>query len=396
MSTLRLIFFDFTNNFGGAPQGSVHLAERLSKLHEVHVIDAYGKCEPYRQAIREANLPYHVLMPDAQRTYIGSSGLGRMAALVRQLPDLWRLRTSLSTTILDINPDVVWVMNEKSLTFVTMNRRLKKYPCALYVQGWATPDQVGWRLRWLMKHKAAAVLAVSTATLDQLRKAGVPESKLFLGSMTIEIEKVKREAQEPPAAPLPGNELSPKILMLSARPARAKGHVAVFKAIGRLKAAGYKPALWMTGKVAVGAGNSFVEELHRLANELNIADNVFFLGWRDNIPAIINAADICILPSHTEGFPRSILESMVLRRPVIATLVGGVGDPIKDGQTGFLMPMDDDEALADRVQRLMVNPQKRQEIVDRAYMYVHEHFHPDDHTRRISNIFESLAKHKQH
>jgi glycosyltransferase involved in cell wall biosynthesis len=73
-----------------------------------------------------------------------------------------------------------------------------------------------------------------------------------------------------------------------------------------------------------------------------------------------------------------------------------VGDPIKDGQTGFLMPVDDDEALADRVQRLMVNPQKRQEIVDRAYMYVHEHFHPDDHTRRINNIFESLAKHKQH
>jgi glycosyltransferase involved in cell wall biosynthesis len=331
-------------------------------------------------------------MPDAQHTYIGGSGLERMAALIRQIPDFWRLRKSLSTAILNINPDVVWVMNEKSLTFITMNRRLKKYPCALYVQGWATPDQVGWRLRWLMKHKAAAVLAVSTATQEQLRKAGVPESKLFLGSMTIDIEKVKRKAQEPPAEPLPGNELSPKILMLAARPSRAKGHIAVFKAIGRLKKAGYKPALWMTGKVAVGVGNSFVEKLQRLSKELNIVDNIFFLGWRENIPAIINAADICILPSHTEGFPRSILESMVLKRPVIATPVGGVQDSIKDCQTGLLMPVDDDEALADCVKRLMVNPQKRQEIVNRAYTYVHEHFYPDEHTRRISSIFESLVK----
>jgi glycosyltransferase involved in cell wall biosynthesis len=392
MSTLRLAFFDFNNNFGGAPQGALHLAERLAKVHEVHIVDVYGKCEPYRQAIREANLPYHVLVQDAKRTYIGGSGIGRMAALSRQLPDLWRVHASLSTTILGINPDIVWVMNEKSLTFVTMNRRLKKYPCALYVQGWGTPDQVGWRLRWLMKHKAAAVLAVSTATLYQLRKAGVPESKLFLGSMTIDIEEVKRDAQEPPVAPLPGNELSPKILMLAARPEVRKGHITAYKAIARLKSAGYNSALWLTGKLAVGAGNNFVEELHQLAKELNIVDNVFFLGWRDNIPAIINAADICILPSHTEGFPRSILESMVLRRPVIATTVGGVGDSIKDGETGFLMPVDDDEALADKIQWIIANPEETQKITKQGYDYTYQHFHPDDHTKRILDIFEKIKR----
>ncbi len=393
---MRLCFFDFNNNFGGAPQGAVHLAEQLSKFHEVHIIDAYGKCEPYRKAIEEAHLPCHVLVPQTKRPFIGEKGLKRVLAFTKQIPELLELRARLAKTITAIDPDLLWVNNEKSMTFVTMHRKTSKYPLVLYVQNWATPEFVGPWLRWLMRHRATAVLGVSTATLNELLKVGIPKEKLFLGSMTIDIKKVQQQAREPLASPLPGEGFSPKILMLAARPEVRKGHITAYKAIARLKSAGYNSALWLTGKVAVGVGNNFVEELHQLAKELSIVDNVFSLGWRDNIPAIVDAADVCILPSHTEGFPRSILESMVLRRPVIATTVGGVGDSIKDGETGFLMPVDDDEALAYLVQRLIVNPQKRQEIVDRAYIYVHEHFHPDNHTRRISNIFESLAKHKQY
>jgi L-malate glycosyltransferase len=393
---MRLVFFDFNTNFGGAPQGAVHLAQRLAASHEVHIVDAYGKCEPYRQAILEAHLPYHVLMPQAARLYIGGKGLKRMTAFFKQVPALLRLRRRLAAVISELDPDLVWVMNDKSLTFVTMNRRLRQYPCALYVQSWATPDQVGIRLRWLMKHAAAAVLAVSTPTLENLRKAGVPEDKLFLGSMTIDMEKVKRDAESPLSTPLPENDLSPRILMLAARPERAKGHLAAYKAIGRLKAAGYRPAVWMTGQVAVGNKNSFVDELGRLAKELDITDNVFPLGWRDNIPAVINAADICILPSHTEGLPRSILESMVLKRPVIATPVGGITDLIKHDETGFLMPIDDDACLAEQIRQLILDPRKRQKIVDSAYRHVQEHFDPDEHTRRIADVFEPLVKHRRH
>lgn len=388
---MKIVFFDFNTNFGGAPQGAVHLAERLSARHEVHIVDAYGKCEPYRQAVREANLAYHVLMPKAEKTYIGEHGLKRIIAFIKQMPDLSRLHRRLANKIIELNPDVVWVMNEKSLTFVTMNRQLRKYPCVLYVQGWATPDQMGMRLRWLMKHRAAAVIAVSTATKNQLYEAGVPEYKLFLGSMTIDINKVRELSKKPPTVPLPGQELFPKLLILAARPERAKGHLTAFKAIARLKSEGYNPALWMTGKVAVGSKKDFLDELQRLSEKLNIVENVFFLGWQDNIPAVIQAADICILPSHSEGLPRSILESMVLGKPVVATPVGGVGDSIKDGSTGFLMPIEDDDALANLTQRLINNPPLMEHVVTQAYDFVMKHFHPELHTAGIEKIFHEIT-----
>lgn len=389
---MRIAYFDFTNNFGGGPQGVVHLAERLSDRNEVHIIDAYGRCEAYRKAVLEAGLNYHVLLPEARHIYIGGSGWRRIAALTQQIPELNQLRLKLAHTILQIDPDIIWVMNEKSLMLVTLNMRLRHYPAAIYIQGWGTPNQISWRLRFLMRRRVQAVIAVSTATENQLRKAGVPKSKLFLGSMTIDIEKVKNLACQPLLSVAAGQPLAPKILILAARPERAKGHLAAFKAVARLKSAGFNPSLWMTGRVGVGVKNDFVDELKRLSEQLNIEENLFYLGWQENIPAVIQEADICILPSHTEGFPRSILESMVLKKPVIATDVGGITDSVKDGCTGFLMPIDDDEALACIIEKLVKAPSLVQRVTQQAFDYVIEHFHPDRHTAGIERIFETVIK----
>jgi glycosyltransferase involved in cell wall biosynthesis len=389
---MRLCFFGFVINFGGAPQAAVYLAERLSKSNEVHIIDAYGCCELYIDAVKKARLPYRVLMPVSKATYIGRKGIKRLVAFLKQLPTLLRLRSRLIKEILAIDPDVIWVMNKKPLTFLATSFRLRRYLVALYVQGWGTPDQVSLWFRWLMKHRVAAIPVVSTATMEQLRIAGVPERKLHLASNTVDFEEVQRQAKVPLEEALPGMGMSPKILLLAARPTRAKGHSTAFRAVARLKQAGYNPALWIPGKVAAGVGDNFIDELKSLAIELDIEKNVFFLGWRKNMPALINACDIGILPSHTEGFPLVNLEAMLLCRPIVATPVGGVGDTIKDGQTGFLFPVDDDRALAERIQWLMTEPGRREQIVSRAYEYVQSNFSPEGHTYRITEIFRSIAR----
>lgn len=389
---MRIVYFDFTNNFGGAPQSMVYLAGRLAREHEVHVVDAYGRCSAYQAAVRAAGLPYRVLLPDARWTYIGQAGLRRLWAFARQLPELLRLRVRAVRAIREIDPDVLWVMNEKSLTVVGTSPGLRRYPIVLFVRGWGTPNQVSHWLRWLMRRRTAAVLAVSTATRAQLASAGVPDHKLHLGSSSIDVDKVSRRAREPLALELPAGTRQPKILLVAARPERAKGHLTAVRALARLKAGGYDPALWIPGKPAVGADDRFVQELQRLAAELGVADNVHFLGWVENMPALLQACDVAILPSHTEGLPRSILEAMVVRKPVIATPVGGVGDCIVDGRTGLLFPVDDDAALADRLLRLMQNPTEAEEMVARAQQHVREKFDPGQYTRRITGIFASVAR----
>lgn len=103
--------------------------------------------------------------------------------------------------------------------------------------------------------------------------------------------------------------------------------------------------------VIVGEG----PELHvikRLIAELGIEKYVWLLGLRSDVPRLLIAADAFLLTSVTEGIPLSVIEAMASGLPVIATNVGGVGEVVEDGVTGFLSPAKDPLALAGNLLRL--------------------------------------------
>ncbi len=77
-----------------------------------------------------------------------------------------------------------------------------------------------------------------------------------------------------------------------------------------------------------------------------LAGDVQLLGRRDDVPALLHAADLFVFPSRTEGFPNALLEAMAAGTPVVATDVPGCRDLVTDGQTGRLVPVDDVAALA--------------------------------------------------
>ena len=78
---------------------------------------------------------------------------------------------------------------------------------------------------------------------------------------------------------------------------------------------------------------------------------VLFTGLRDDVPAVTAALDVAVLPSYREAQGLAILEAMALRRPVVATRVGGVPEMIESGRTGLLVPPKDAAALADAIVR---------------------------------------------
>jgi len=219
-----------------------------------------------------------------------------------------------------------------------------------------------------------------------------PAAKLHLGSSAVDAERLLRASREPLNVELPGRDRTPRILVIAARPERNKGHTTAVRAVARLKRAGYDPVLWVPGTPGVGADGSHIGELQRLAAESGVEGNMFFLGWIGNMAALIRECDIAILPSRTEGLPRAVLEAMVVGKPVVATPVGGTCDCITDGRTGFLVPVDDDAALADRLLHLMQHPTEAQEMVARAQQHVRDNFDPGRYTRRITGIFASVAR----
>ena len=98
------------------------------------------------------------------------------------------------------------------------------------------------------------------------------------------------------------------------------------------------------------------------AERSGLADNVKFLGWRDDVQDLMPLFDVFVLPSLNEGMGRVLVEAMAAARPIVASNVGGIPDLIKHGKNGLLVPSGDEKALADSILRLIYNPHEAREM----------------------------------
>lgn len=116
-------------------------------------------------------------------------------------------------------------------------------------------------------------------------------------------------------------------------------------------------------KVIFG-GDGEVEKNEALAKELGIADRCEFHGWvsGDEREALFERAAVYCLPSKNEGLPMSVLEAMARGIPTVATPVGGIPQVIENGTTGFLVKVDDVEALAEKLMLLLGNSTLRKTV----------------------------------
>ncbi len=93
-----------------------------------------------------------------------------------------------------------------------------------------------------------------------------------------------------------------------------------------------------------------------MVQKLSLTPSVSFLGHRDDIPDLLACLDIFVLPSHSEGISRSLLEAMAGGLPVIATEVGGTPEVVQHEVNGLLVPVKDPQALAQALIRLLADP----------------------------------------
>jgi N-acetyl-alpha-D-glucosaminyl L-malate synthase BshA len=115
-------------------------------------------------------------------------------------------------------------------------------------------------------------------------------------------------------------------------------------------------------------------EAFSLAKTLGVADDVRFLGNREDVDQILCAADAFLLPSNYEAFGLAALEAMACGVPVVASRVGGVPELISDGETGFLVGPDDYEEGADRLHQILSDPATAKRLRDNGLSSVREKF----------------------
>jgi glycosyltransferase involved in cell wall biosynthesis len=146
-----------------------------------------------------------------------------------------------------------------------------------------------------------------------------------------------------PAAPYAGEDLR---LLCVGRLIPIKGHVVLLRAFAAAKRTLPQLQLDIAGRGALEPA------LKALARELGVADATRFLGHVSPIQRAIERSAVVVVPSMGEGFGMVALEAMERARPVIAASVGGLGELVRDGETGILVPAGEAEPLAAAIVRL--------------------------------------------
>ncbi|AHJ65766.1 glycosyltransferase family 4 protein [Granulibacter bethesdensis] len=143
------------------------------------------------------------------------------------------------------------------------------------------------------------------------------------------------------------------VVIVVSRLVRHKGHLELLEAMRSVPEA----ELWVVGeRLSSDHGEDLEPAFQQAAAPDGLGPRLRRLGYREDIPALLAAADIFTLPSWFEGLPMSIVEAMLCGLPVVATSVRGPREQVVDGETGFLVPPRAAAPLAQALTRLATSP----------------------------------------
>jgi glycosyltransferase involved in cell wall biosynthesis len=131
-------------------------------------------------------------------------------------------------------------------------------------------------------------------------------------------------------------------------------------------------------------------KLRKLAGDLGIAEHVGFLGFIRDMPAVYAETDLVVQSSFTEGLPNVILEAAYLRVPIVATDVGGTGEVIEHGQSGWLVAPRSESALEAGIEAFLKDPAGFASMADKASSRIVEGFSFQARTEKLMSLYESL------
>ena len=367
-----LLFFDFITHYGGAQRSTVSLCGRLKAYYDIQILDAYGYSDAFLEDLRRCGLPTDVLMKRGRRVVIGHSEkpVLRLFNLLRQLPHLVVIAQRLKRRIREIRPDLIWTNNTKALFFLMFHRLSATTPIGLFARGWYRKEQLPWWQRILIKQTTDVIFAISNPTKTAMVGWGVDARKIVVVHSALSVARaVENEGVE---------KLKKKgnfVILVPGTLLYTKGQHTVIDAVLMLKEMGKNNiVVWMAGDSGNGDATGYARGLKSKVLKNGLGENIRFLGWREDMHALMKAADVMVLATHTEGLPRVVQEAILLECPVISTHVGGIPDLITDGVTGLLAKADDARSLAEKLCRVIDDPDNTERMARQALMHYRTHF----------------------
>ncbi len=143
----------------------------------------------------------------------------------------------------------------------------------------------------------------------------------------------------------------------------------------------------------IGEGESkpFLTEMSR---RYGLNNSVNFLGARSDVPQLLKAMDVFILPSFQEGFPRTIIEAMYTGLPVMASKISGIPEIISDGENGLLLPVGNSAIIVAKCLMLYNDPGLRNKIGSSAKKKIESGYLPKDYVQKLEELYAGTLRDK--
>jgi glycosyltransferase involved in cell wall biosynthesis len=295
---------------------------------------------------------------------------------------------ALATVIRSQRPDVMHLGNGLRANFdAILAGLLTRTPIVCHVKGF---EKYSARERWAAR-RITTLVCMTRAVLTHCRSHGIRAGdarvvydavdEAWLRPQRAAVD-IRRELDVPADAPCVG---------IAGNIQEWKGQTVLVDALGMLREHPTVHAVIAGGVHRAGEG--YANDLRARIAALGLERRVHLVGFRPDIPDVMNAWDVVVHASvRPEPFGRVILEGMLLGKPVIATDAGGVPELISDGETGLLVPPGDAPALAAALRRLLDAPQAAQDMGARAHDWARNTFSLTRQVAEMSEIYEDAAR----
>jgi len=262
-----------------------------------------------------------------------------------------RLTLGVARAIRSYQPDVVHIHSRRGAdTQGAAAARMLRKPVVLSRRvDFAIRDStfVRWRYERMYDH----IIAISEAIRRVLIAGGIPADRVTTVHSAVDVDEFRPDSERAVAARAElGIPLGVPLFGIVAHMIPRKGHGVLWNAVKRLSAEA--PDM----RVAVFGKGGEEQRLREQAKALGIGDHLVWCGFHDDLPSVLPAIDCLVHPARLEGLGVAILQALACAKPVIACPVGGIPEAVIPPEDGWLIPVDDDAALADAMRAVMADP----------------------------------------
>ncbi len=370
MGRSRVLLLVTLSEWGGAQHVVYLLARHLRQHYDVSVACAPGGQlveRLGREGVRVIAVPEFVR---ALHPWRDLAALVRLVRLIRQE-----------------RYDIVHAHSTKAGFLGRLAARLAGVPVVLFTaHGWAfTEGRVWWKRAALALVErfcgllSTTLVCVSRHDHDLARRFRVASAGRLV-TIRPGVDPAPFGRVDPRAARLALGIRSGPVVGFIGRLARPKEPLDLLEAMSRLS----------QGTLLIAGAGPLRPKIERFARRHALEDRVLLLGSREDVPDLLAAMDIFVLPSRWEGLPLAVIEAMMAGLPVLATAVGGVPELVEDGVTGLLVPPRDPEALAWALARLLSDPPLRRRMGAAGREKALREFRIDRMLEETSRLYEGL------